>query len=340
MRTGLIKWPTALFLSFLVHAGIAGYFKKGPEEILIEGGAPVEMATLGNAFADTIASGDPSETMEPVEPVEEELEPVEELTRENAVEPLETMQPVTPEVTQESNPLQEVTQTPQPVTEPLEPNPQEQLEIAALTPETLEEAQTPDVLAPAVPEIETVPVPQQRQVIEPKPEPKKQAEPKPKKEQVKKPEPKKPVKKKAEQKKKKREVASGDRGKQKSTQKSGAKDGKAEAKSKKTGRKNRLASLAGNAAVSNYPGKIVRKLRRSLRYPSAAKKKKIRGQVMVSFTVSRGGQVSGVRVVKGSGSSILDDAAVKTVLRAAPFPKIPEGAGKSRWAFRVPLAFQ
>ncbi|MEM9330751.1 MAG: TonB family protein [Pseudomonadota bacterium] len=355
MRIASFKWLAALSISFFLHAGIAGFFKQGPEEILLEGGASVEIATLGSAFADTIASGDPDEIIEPTEPQPEALEPVEELTEEQVVEPLDTIQPVTSEevdvktsepselvsneTADEIRPLEEVKQTPEATIKPIETQAPEQVEVAALVPETQENAETSTVLAPTVPKIETVPVPQRRQVIKPKqePKPKKQTKPKPKKETAKKPEPKKPAKKKAEPTKKK--VAGGDRGKQKATRKSGTNTGRKDAKAKREGKK-KSASRAGNAAVSNYPGKIVRKLRRSLRYPKAAKKKKIRGQVLVSFVVSRSGQVSGVRVVRGSGSSILDDAAVKAVLRAAPFPKIPENAGRSKWSFKVPLAFK
>lgn len=99
------------------------------------------------------------------------------------------------------------------------------------------------------------------------------------------------------------------------------------------------SSSAGNAAVSNYPGKVASKLRRALRYPAEAKRQKLRGEVHVSFTVSSGGGVGSIRVVRSSGSSVLDRAAIETVRRAAPFPPIPDGAGRSNWPFTVPLAF-
>ena len=99
------------------------------------------------------------------------------------------------------------------------------------------------------------------------------------------------------------------------------------------------SSAAGNAAVSNYPGKVATRLRRSLRYPAAAKRQRLRGQVHVSFVVAANGSVGSVRVVASSGSPILDKAALDTVRRAAPFPAIPDGAGRSSWPFTVPLAF-
>src|SRR5690606_6213940 len=101
----------------------------------------------------------------------------------------------------------------------------------------------------------------------------------------------------------------------------------------------RNGSEAGNAAVSNYPGKIVAKLRRALRYPAAAKRQRMRGEVHVAFTVAGSGSVSSVRVVRGSGFPVLDQAAAEAVRRAAPFPPIPAGAARSSWPFTVPLAF-
>jgi len=98
-------------------------------------------------------------------------------------------------------------------------------------------------------------------------------------------------------------------------------------------------SATGNAAVSNYPGKVASKLRKALRYPAAAKRQRLRGQVRVSFVVSASGSVSSIRVVSSSGSPVLDKAALETVHRAAPFPAIPRGAGRSSWPFTVPLAF-
>jgi protein TonB len=131
---------------------------------------------------------------------------------------------------------------------------------------------------------------------------------------------------------------SGSKGRAEADAKRGQADGALNGRSTATG-KGAKNQAAGNAAVTNYPGKIVSKLRRALRYPAQAKSQNLRGEVQVSFTVSSGGAVGGVRVVRSSGSPILDRAAIETVRRAAPFPPIPEGAGRSSWPFTVPLAF-
>lgn len=133
-------------------------------------------------------------------------------------------------------------------------------------------------------------------------------------------------------------TAGGNGGRNAANARRGQADGRATGKaaSKQSGSR---SSAAGNAAVSNYPGKVASKLRRALRYPAAAKRQRLRGQVRVSFVVSASGAVGSVRVVSSSGSSILDGAALDAVRRAAPFPAIPQAAGRSSWPFTVPLAF-
>ena len=97
------------------------------------------------------------------------------------------------------------------------------------------------------------------------------------------------------------------------------------------------SGLGGDADVARYPSQVVSKLRRALRYPRGGGG--AAGEVHVQFTVSSGGQPSGIRVVQSSGNAAIDQAGVDTVTRAAPFPPIPAGANRNSWAFTVPLVF-
>lgn len=183
--------------------------------------------------------------------------------------------------------------------------------------------------------------PQKQVVKKPVPE-KKVAEPAPKKPVVTKKAEKKPVAPKAAEKapsKTKQAARSGSGGSNQADARRGVADGQADGKSAAKSKGSKQQTAAGNAAVSNYPGKIVSKLRRSLRYPPEARSQKLRGEVQVQFTVTAGGGVGSVRVVRSSGSPVLDKAALETVRRAAPFPAIPKDAGRSSWPFTVPLAF-
>ncbi|HTN62609.1 MAG TPA: energy transducer TonB [Devosia sp.] len=97
------------------------------------------------------------------------------------------------------------------------------------------------------------------------------------------------------------------------------------------------SGAGGDAEIARYPSQIVAKLRRALRYPRGAGG--AAGEVHVQFTVSAGGQPSGVRIVKSSGNAAIDQAGMDTVMRAAPFPPIPASAHRTNWGFTVPLAF-
>ena len=129
---------------------------------------------------------------------------------------------------------------------------------------------------------------------------------------------------------------SGARGRNEASAARGVADGKAEGKALASG-KNGAASAAGNAAVSNYPGRVAAKLRRAVAGIPRLARAGARRDVHVHFVVTASGQVASVRIARSSGSPALDTAALATVRRAAPFPPIPEGAGRSNWAFSVPL---
>lgn len=84
------------------------------------------------------------------------------------------------------------------------------------------------------------------------------------------------------------------------------------------------AHSAGNAAVSNYPGLVMRKLSRA-----GKPRVNARGAAVVAFTIGGSGRLASVTLTRGSGSSALDRAALRLVERAGPFPSPPQGARRS-----------
>lgn len=136
---------------------------------------------------------------------------------------------------------------------------------------------------------------------------------------------------------KKQRAQKGDRGKSAQTAKKGKSEGSRTGGQQSTGK---AKKGTGNASVSNYPGKVTRKLKRSVRYPKKARSKRLTGTTLVRFRVSANGAVSAVGISQSSGSKVLDAAALASVKRAAPFPKIPAAAGRETWNFTVPLHFK
>jgi len=86
----------------------------------------------------------------------------------------------------------------------------------------------------------------------------------------------------------------------------------------------RRSDEQGNAAASNYPGRVMRHLAR-VRLPRATN----RGAALVQFSIADGGRLASVGLARASGSARLDRAAVTVVQNAAPFPAPPAGAQRS-----------
>ena len=152
----------------------------------------------------------------------------------------------------------------------------------------------------------------------------------------------KPAKKRVKKPAKKKSANKGNKGSSRKDAKKGRADGEKSGARDSAGdaAKGNRRGVAGNAAVSNYPGKVRRKLRRALHYPKKARAGKLRGTAHVRFVVNASGRVTVTGIARSSGSAVLDAAALATVKRAAPFPKIPAAANRRSWSFTIPLEFK
>ncbi|WP_306051218.1 TonB family protein [Oceaniradius stylonematis] len=109
----------------------------------------------------------------------------------------------------------------------------------------------------------------------------------------------------------------------------GRADGQAQGRSANRREGNRRAREAGNAAASNYPGRVHAKIRRTRQRAAGG-----RGTVRVRFSIGGSGGLAGVSVAASSGSAAVDRAAVDHIRRAAPFPAPPPGAQRR---FVIPI---
>jgi protein TonB len=377
MTCGAPRWLVAIAASVALHGAAAALILagRGDDEVMVAGGAPVSVAILGNAFEDGLAAGsresevaalaEIAETAEAAQPVEPAAAEPEILAEVSAVEPSQAQSPLAaPATTQEPAPAEAVTAPSSTATEiapdvppsiaavPVEAIEAEEAEAqpdrpAAIAAEPPDETREPDAPVVAetveaepaeavedVPEdplhpanvlasLEAVPTPSARPDYQP---PARQAEA-PRQERTR-----------EQPQRQARREAAGSGGNAQADTRRGSPDGQAQGSSAASG-SGQQASAAGNAAVSNYPGQVVSRLRRALRYPGEARRERLRGEVHVSFSVSANGGVASARVVRSSGHQVLDQAALETIRRAAPFPAIPAAAGRRSWDFTVPLAF-
>ena len=303
--------PTAKGISFALAVGIvAGAVTIGlpQEEIAIEGGgAPVE-AMMGSSFEDmavgtlTPEPAEPAETpvaeaptaAEPLRPTTAEQTPPEQA---EPVTPPEQAQPVTPPdvaAVTPAAPAASAALVPAPLAVP----PSESAQVAP-PPETLQ-AQDPDSDAPVL----------SRRPMRKNPETAaKIAEARAKQEQ-------------AERERRQAEQQAAARGNAQRNATKGSSSGQStSAKSTSTGKRQAAASAQGNAAASNYPGQVMRRI-------SRAGKPRVRttGTATISFAIASNGGLASVSVARGSGSAALDRAAVSVIRKAAPFPRPPAGA--------------
>lgn len=90
-------------------------------------------------------------------------------------------------------------------------------------------------------------------------------------------------------------------------------------------RRRYVSASTAHVADAAYQVAWVHRIERigNLNYPDAARRRHLHGDVVLSAVIGRDGKVRGVNVNVSSGYRILDDAAIRIVHLAAPFPPIP-----------------
>ncbi|MFT6083855.1 MAG: protein TonB [Alphaproteobacteria bacterium] len=73
-----------------------------------------------------------------------------------------------------------------------------------------------------------------------------------------------------------------------------------------------------------YNARIKEKIAAQKIYPTAAKRRNIQGRVMLQLSVNKNGSIKSLKIIRSSGSNILDQSALNTVYRSALFDPIPK----------------
>lgn len=94
----------------------------------------------------------------------------------------------------------------------------------------------------------------------------------------------------------------------------------------------RVKYLSANTreyAYAAYMSAWVARVQRigNLNYPAAARERRLHGSLILTVVLARDGSVKRVAVIQSSGHKLLDDAAIRIVHQAAPFPAVPQKAG-------------
>jgi protein TonB len=92
-------------------------------------------------------------------------------------------------------------------------------------------------------------------------------------------------------------------------------------------------------AMLRYQDIVKQRIEQERMYPLWAKKQGIEGITRICFTVLRNGAGQSPRVIRSSGSGVLDEEALATVKRASPFPPVPKEISGSSVGMEVAIVF-
>ena len=98
-------------------------------------------------------------------------------------------------------------------------------------------------------------------------------------------------------------------------------------------------AAAAAAALPSYRDRLAAHLQHYKQYPSDAKSMGKQGTAMLSFTVSRSGQVLTSRLAGSSGVPALDAETIAMIRRAQPLPAFPPEMTQASLSFTVPVRF-
>ncbi len=82
----------------------------------------------------------------------------------------------------------------------------------------------------------------------------------------------------------------------------------------------------------SYFTKIKQNIEQQWEYPEVALRYGLQGRVSLEFIIGGSGQLEQLRMIRSSGSQVLDEEALRAIKAAAPFPPIPS------WIKPIPLS--
>ena len=93
-------------------------------------------------------------------------------------------------------------------------------------------------------------------------------------------------------------------------------------------------------AQRDYTPLVVAQIYKSIRYPNRAAEKNQQGTVRIGLTIDRSGELISAVATQKSTFRMLDQAALKAVNKAAPFPVLPDQMKADTFEVNLPITFR
>jgi protein TonB len=100
-----------------------------------------------------------------------------------------------------------------------------------------------------------------------------------------------------------------------------------------------LPTARNSDAIPTWRNRIVSLLERNKRYPSAAQARHQQGTAQLAFSIDRNGRLTSSKILRSSGSTLLDNETLELVRRAQPFPPPPAEIPGGVISLSVPIKF-
>ncbi len=101
-----------------------------------------------------------------------------------------------------------------------------------------------------------------------------------------------------------------------------------------------LFTMEAILGQTRYINEVVRHATKFQEYPAAAARRNQQGNVRLSITVDRSGNVVDVQTIEESRYRALNKEALSLVEKASPFPEVPAGVGSETYTFSLPVVFR
>lgn len=95
-----------------------------------------------------------------------------------------------------------------------------------------------------------------------------------------------------------------------------------------------------DALLRGYMGSVVKSVHRGYRYPRAAARAGLEGNVLVEVIIDATGQIVKTRILRSSGHPVLDQAALRAISSIGRVPAPPKALGWSRRSMQVPFEYR
>lgn len=101
-----------------------------------------------------------------------------------------------------------------------------------------------------------------------------------------------------------------------------------------------LAGIGSFGTARDYLDMVRLRIEGKKKYPAPARARQIEGRVTVRFTIGRNGGVREVKIARSSRFAMLDDAALRAVRTASPFPRPPGHLFQAEVPLEITILFE